>query len=93
MSLFRQRGDARRRPGEQDNENNLKEIRVCLIVFGGSSHRVFYFYSIGGVAKKQFCSISIGLLDALTVRFVDSEKTMHARDTSKRAGSRARGEG
>ena len=51
MSLFRQRGDVRQRPEEQDNKK--RKIGVCMIVFGGLSLCDLYRNFTKGVRKKQ----------------------------------------
>ena len=54
MSLFRQRGDARQQPGEQDKKLiEKRKIGVCLIVFGGLLAQRFVWFLSNGVRKRE----------------------------------------
>ena len=72
MLLFRQRGDARQRPGEQEKKQmeQKRKIGVCRIVFGGLSLGVLYGYFIIGATKKLDGPFSTALLEALAGRFI-----------------------
>ena len=72
MSLFRQRGDARQRPVEQENKNiekNAKPLfaRLCLV---GSRCAFCMVILPKGVTKKHDDLVGIALLEALVERFM-----------------------
>ena len=57
--------------GSKKRKNYKKrKIRVCLIVFGGSSLSVLYGYFTKGVTKKQDGPFGTALLEALAGRFI-----------------------